>query len=157
MFNKFVVDGPRLWHVNSGANLIMAKVQKDSPTKGGKGDGQAKKSLAVKGAEADVDVKTAEAELAQDDLAAFKADKKRQEEEGISRMIKDVTARKSATSNVSLENFDWEAFDKKGFGEGYSTKERQDMDKIYGGTIASVSESEVVKGTVVGINDRDVI
>jgi small subunit ribosomal protein S1 len=72
-------------------------------------------------------------------------------------MIKDVTARKSATSNVSLENFDWEAFDKKGFGEGYSAKDRQEMDKIYGGTIASVSESEVVKGTVVGINDRDVI
>jgi len=113
--------------------------------------------MAVKGAEADVDVKTAEAELEQDDLAAFKAAKKREEEEGISRMIKDVTARKATTSNVSIENFDWEAFDRKGFGEGYSTKDRQEMDKIYGGTIASVNESEVVKGTVVGINDRDVI
>src|SRR5882672_6434714 len=135
----------------------MAKAQKTNADKLEKKADAPKKALAVKGAEENVDVKTAEAELAQDDLAAFKAAKKREEEEGISRMIKDVTARKSATSNVSLENFDWEAFDKKGFGEGYSAKDRQEMDKIYGGTIASVSESEVVKGTVVGINDRDVI
>lgn len=135
----------------------MAKAQKSNADKIEKKAEAPKKALAVKGAEEDVDVKTAEAELEQDELAAFKAAKKREEEEGISRMIKDVTARKATTSNVSLENFDWEAFDKKGFGEGYSTKDRQEMDKIYGGTIASVSESEVVKGTVVGINDRDVI
>jgi len=135
----------------------MAKAQKTNADKLEKKAEAPKKALAVKGAEEDVDVKTAEAELEQDELAAFKAAKKREEEEGISRMIKDVTARKATTSNVSLENFDWEAFDKKGFGEGYSAKDRQEMDKIYGGTIASVSESEVVKGTVVGINDRDVI
>jgi small subunit ribosomal protein S1 len=138
----------------------MAKIQKDSPkdSKSTKNEGAAKKGLAVKGAEANVDVKSAEAELEQDDLAAFKAQKKREEEEGISRMIKDVTARKAATaSNVSLESFDWDAYDKKGFGEGYSTKERADLDKLYSGAIASVTESEVVKGTVVGINDRDVI
>jgi len=135
----------------------MAKVQKTNTDKGDKKAEAAKKALAPKGSDGAVDVKTAEAELEQDDLAAFKAAKKREEEEGISRMIKDVSARKTATSNVSLENFDWEAFDRKGFGEGYSAKDRQEMDALYGGTIASVSESEVVKGTVVGINDRDVI
>jgi small subunit ribosomal protein S1 len=139
----------------------MAKVSKDKDqkdSKTSKGDGQVKKALAVKGAEADVDVKTAEAELEQDDLAAFKAQKKREEEEGISRMIKDVTARKEATaSNFSLENFNWETFDRKGFGEGYSKSERADLDKLFGGSVTSVNESEVVEGTVVGINDRDVI
>lgn len=139
----------------------MAKVSKDKDqkdSKTSKGDGQVKKALAVKGAEADVDVKTAEAELEQDDLAAFKAQKKREEEEGISRMIKDVTARKEATaSNFSLENFNWETFDRKGFGEGYSKSERSDLDKLFGGSVTSVNESEVVEGTVVGINDRDVI
>src|SRR5882672_394732 len=135
----------------------MAKAQKTNADKLEKKADAPKKALAVKGAEENVDVKTAEAELAQDDLAAFKAAKKREEEEGISRMIKDVTARKSATSNVSLENFDWEAFDKKGFGEGYTNTERQDLLKQYSGTVTTVSESEVVKGIVVGINDRDVI
>ena len=139
----------------------MAKVSKDKDqkdSKTSKGDGQVKKALAVKGAEADVDVKTAEAELEQDDLAAFKAQKKREEEEGISRMIKDVTARKESTSsNASLENFNWETFDRKGFGEGYSKNERAELDKLFGGSVTSVNESEVVEGTVVGINDRDVI
>ncbi|MBI1769503.1 MAG: 30S ribosomal protein S1 [Bacteroidetes bacterium] len=140
----------------------MAKVQKDSPKeskapKSPKGEGPVKKALAVKGAEADVDVKTAEAELQEDDLAAFKAQKKREEEEGIGRVIRDVTARKTSNTNVSLESFDWEAFDKKGFGEGYSSAQRKEMDQLYGGAITSVSESEVVKGAVVGINDRDVI
>ncbi len=138
----------------------MAKIQKDSSKesktpKASKTEGP-KKALAVKGAEADVDVKTAEAELQEDDLAAFKAQKKREEEEGISRVIRDVTARKS-TASVSLENFDWEAFDRKGFGEGYSSVQRKEMDSLYGGAITSVNESEVVKGAVVGINDRDVI
>src|ERR1043165_4179787 len=138
----------------------MAKIQKETPKakdpKAAKNEGQVKKGLAVKGAEADVDVKTAEAELQEDDLAAFKAQKKREEEEGISRVIRDVTARKS-TASVSLENFDWEAFDRKGFGEGYSSNQRKEMDQLYGGAITSVNESEVVKGAVVGINDRDVI
>ncbi|MFN7258994.1 MAG: S1 RNA-binding domain-containing protein, partial [Cyclobacteriaceae bacterium] len=73
-------------------------------------------------------------------------------------MVRDVTVRRAAnTSNVSLENFNWDTFESKGFGEGYSKTERQNLDKLYGGTVASVNESEVVEGTVVGINDRDVI
>ncbi|MFM8741136.1 MAG: 30S ribosomal protein S1 [Cytophagales bacterium] len=73
-------------------------------------------------------------------------------------MIKDVTARKAATaSNISLENFNWETFDRKGFGEGYSKNERDQLDKLFGGGVSSVNESEVVQGSVVGINDRDVI
>ena len=55
----------------------MAKAQKTNADKLEKKAEAPKKALAVKGAEADVDVKTAEAELEQDDLAAFKAAKKR--------------------------------------------------------------------------------
>ncbi len=106
---------------------------------------------AVKGA-------AAEELFEKDELTEFKAAKKAEEEEGISRMIKDVTARKAATaSNVSLENFDWDTFDHKGFGEGYSTKDREALLAQYSGTVTTVNESEVVQGTVVGINDRDVI
>ena len=73
-------------------------------------------------------------------------------------MIKDVTARrKSTTSNVSLDKFDWDAFDTKGFGEGYNSKEREAMMQLYSGAVTTITNAEVVKGTVVGINDRDVI
>jgi len=132
----------------------MGKVQKGVP-KDSKSDAP-KKPLAAKGADADVDVKTVE--LEKDELSEFKAAKKAEEEEGISRVIHDVTTRRaSTTSNVSLENFNWDAFETKGFGEGYSHKEKEDLLKQYSGTVTTVSESEVVKGIVVGINDRDVI
>ncbi len=132
----------------------MAKVQKGVP-KDSKSDAP-KKPLPVKGPDADVDVKTVE--LEKDELAEFKAAKKAEEEEGISRVIHDVTTRRaSTTSSVTLENFNWDAFETKGFGEGYSTKEKEELLKQYSGTVTTVSESEVVKGIVVGINDRDVI
>ena len=53
--------------------------------------------------------------------------------------------------------FDWEAFDTKGFGEGYSKEKREEMNQMYSGTVTTVNTGEVVQGTVVGINDRDVI
>jgi small subunit ribosomal protein S1 len=106
---------------------------------------------AVKGA-------AAEELFEKDELTELKLEKKAEEEEGISRLVRDVTVRRAAnTSNVSLENFNWDTFESKGFGEGYSKTERQNLDQLYGGTVASVNESEVVEGTVVGINDRDVI
>ncbi len=135
----------------------MAKVSKDSKERAEEPKVKAKPTVddapvkkAVKGA-------AAEELFEKDELTELKLEQKAAEEEGISRMVRDVTARRSTNSNVSLENFDWEAFDTKGFGEGYSKTERTDLDKLYGGTVASVNESEVVEGTVVGINDRDVI
>jgi small subunit ribosomal protein S1 len=92
-----------------------------------------------------------------DELAALRAAKKAEEEEGISRMIRDATARKASAASVSTENFDWDAFERKGFGEGYSKNDRESLLKMYSGTVTSVDESEVVEGVVVGINDRDVI
>ena len=53
--------------------------------------------------------------------------------------------------------FDFEAFDTKGFGEGYSKDKSAEMEQMYSGTVTSVDTGEVVKGIVVGINDRDVI
>lgn len=116
------------------------KVEDDAPVK-----------KAVKGA-------VAEGLFEKDELTEFKAAKKAEEEEGISRMIKDVTTRKAATaSNVSIEEFSWETFDRKGFGEGYTEKEREDLLNKYSNTVTTINESEVVQGIVVGINDRDVI
>ena len=106
---------------------------------------------AVKGA-------AAEDLFEKDELTEFKAAKKAEEEEGISRMIQDVTTRRAATgSSATLENFNWETIDRKGFGEGYTNTERQQMLDKYTGTVSTVNESEIVKGSVVGITDRDVI
>ncbi|HEY8400582.1 MAG TPA: S1 RNA-binding domain-containing protein, partial [Cytophagaceae bacterium] len=55
------------------------------------------------------------------------------------------------------EEFNWESFDSKGFGSGYSEAERKQLESLYSGTMTEVAEKEVVKGTIVGITDRDVI
>lgn len=55
------------------------------------------------------------------------------------------------------DDFDWDAFDKKGFGEGYSAKEKEDLAKIYEDTLTTVEEKKVVHGTVVSMSDRDVV
>ncbi|WP_347156811.1 30S ribosomal protein S1 [Pontibacter chitinilyticus] len=57
----------------------------------------------------------------------------------------------------SPENFDWDKFETQGFGGGYSKAEKAEMEKMYDDTLTTVQEQEVVKGTVVGITDRDVI
>ncbi|WP_439882452.1 30S ribosomal protein S1 [Pontibacter sp. MBLB2868] len=57
----------------------------------------------------------------------------------------------------SPENFDWDKFESQGFGSGYSKSEKAEMEKMYDDTLTTVQEQEVVKGTVVGITDRDVI
>ncbi len=132
----------------------MAKGQKEKGSDKGE---PSKKPLSVKGDDVAIDIKDAESELAQDDLAAFKAAKRAEEEEGLNRVIKDVSARQNVAAPISLEAFDWEAFERRGFGEGYSSQDRESLMNLYSGTVATVTNSEVVKGIVVGINNRDVI
>ncbi len=55
------------------------------------------------------------------------------------------------------EEFDWDKVDRKGFGGGYSRSERAELEQMYDNTLTEISEKEVVKGTVVGISERDVI
>ncbi|MDO6439680.1 30S ribosomal protein S1 [Cyclobacterium sp. 1_MG-2023] len=55
------------------------------------------------------------------------------------------------------EDFNWEKFETKGFGEGYTEAERAEMENLYDNTLTEITEKEVITGTVVGINDKDVI
>lgn len=57
----------------------------------------------------------------------------------------------------TLPAFDWDRADNKGFGSGYSADERNRMEQLYDDTLSQVNEKEVVKGTVVGITDREII
>ena len=55
------------------------------------------------------------------------------------------------------KEFNWDDFDTRGFGEGYSKDKRAEMEALYSGTLNEITEKEVIKGTVVGINDKDII
>lgn len=56
-----------------------------------------------------------------------------------------------------LADFDWDLVGTKGIGGGYSAEERARLEALIEGTLNQVTEKEVVKGTVVGITDREVI
>ncbi len=55
------------------------------------------------------------------------------------------------------KEFNWDNFSTKGFGDGYSKDQRAEMEAMYAGTLNEITEKEVIKGTVVGINEKDVI
>jgi small subunit ribosomal protein S1 len=125
----------------------MAKAQKpaDKPKKAAAESDEAllKKSKGIK-IEVDED----------DPLAEIKS---MQKEEITSEAIPVSQLKKAKYEKQIPGQFDWEAFDTKGFGEGYSKEKRQEMEQMYSGTVTTVNTGEVVQGTVVGINDRDVI
>ena len=55
------------------------------------------------------------------------------------------------------DDFDWDKFESQKFGGAYSKAERAELEQMYEGTLTTVQEEEVIRGTVVGITDRDVI
>jgi small subunit ribosomal protein S1 len=58
---------------------------------------------------------------------------------------------------VKNEEFDWAAFETKGFGEGYSKAKKEELAAMYDNVSTDLPEQEVVKGIVVAINERDVV
>ncbi|MGI4741717.1 MAG: 30S ribosomal protein S1 [Janthinobacterium lividum] len=56
-----------------------------------------------------------------------------------------------------IDDFDWDNVGTGGFGGNYNADQRAELEKMYGDTLTTVQEEEVIKGTVVGITDRDVI
>ncbi|RTQ50002.1 30S ribosomal protein S1 [Hymenobacter gummosus] len=56
-----------------------------------------------------------------------------------------------------VDNFDWDNVGANSFGGNYSKEERARLEEMYAGTLTTVEEEQVVKGTVVSVNDRDVI
>src|SRR5688572_18712568 len=127
----------------------MAKAQKpaDKPKKAA--EPAENKDLAKKA------TKSAKIEVDEDDpLAEIRS---AQKEEITSEAIPAHQLKKAKYEKQIPGQFDWEAFDTKGFGEGYSKDKREEMVQMYTGTVTTVNTGEVVSGIVVGINDRDVI
>jgi len=59
------------------------------------------------------------------------------------------------SSYGSLENFSWEALDKKG--THYTQEEKDKLEELYTKSFKSIDEQAVVMGTVVSINSREIV
>ncbi len=102
----------------------------------------AKKQVAEK------ELKAKEAEL-QDTV---KREKEVFESEADSLSIEDI---KSSSLVADPNDFDWDADDKV-FGN-YNQADREKMEQMYAGTFNSVEKGEIISGTVVTINSKDVV
>jgi small subunit ribosomal protein S1 len=62
---------------------------------------------------------------------------------------------KNTNNTTNLPDFDWE-MDNAGFGD-YNQNEREQMAAAYEKTLSAITEKEIVKGTVVGFTDKEVV
>jgi small subunit ribosomal protein S1 len=99
--------------------------------------------------EAEKELKAKEAELG---TVTAISEKETIESEADSISIEEI---KSQISIAPLADFDWDADDKK-FGN-YSDSEREKMEKLYDGTFSSITKGEIITGTVVNVNNKDVV
>ncbi|KKX49086.1 MULTISPECIES: 30S ribosomal protein S1 [Sphingobacterium] len=74
------------------------------------------------------------------------------ESEADSKLIEEI---KSNTWITPEGEFDWDASD-KGFGN-YSEAERAKLEEQYAGTFNQINQGEIIEGTVVSINNKDVV
>jgi small subunit ribosomal protein S1 len=63
-------------------------------------------------------------------------------------------AEEAAAAAVSPEEFDWDAYEKDGFS---SKKSFAEQEKLYEETLSTVAVDEVVEGTVISMNTREVV
>ncbi|WP_207428665.1 30S ribosomal protein S1 [Pedobacter sp. SYSU D00535] len=74
------------------------------------------------------------------------------ESEADSLSIEDI---KSKTLVTPSGDFDWDS-NEKGFGN-YSNEERAKLEQMYAGTFNQINKGEIITGTVVNINNKDVV
>ncbi|WP_183577157.1 30S ribosomal protein S1 [Mucilaginibacter sp. X5P1] len=100
--------------------------------------------------EAEKELKAKEAELGT--VTAPTAEKETIESEADSISIEDIKSQIAITPDA---DFDWDADDKK-FGN-YSDTDREKLEKLYDGTFSSITKGEIITGTVVNVNSKDVV
>ena len=67
----------------------------------------------------------------------------------------ETTNTRSAAPAVPAEDFDW-SMDKAGFGN-YNTAKQQEMVSLYSNSLKSLTQNELITGTVVAISEREVV
>ena len=101
--------------------------------------------------EAEKELAAKNAELQGADTKVVK-DTEKIESEADSKFIDDI---KSTTWSTPEGDFDWD-LDEKAFGS-YSDEERAKLEEQYAGTFNQINQGEIIEGTVVSINNKDVV
>jgi small subunit ribosomal protein S1 len=108
-------------------------------------------------AETESPSKKEETEVAETPAKEEKATEEKATEEKKKEDTAEKPEAKTSKKSSKSDDFDWEEFESKSFGEEYTDDERKKLEDLIEGTLTTVNEKEVIEGTVVGITDRDVI
>jgi small subunit ribosomal protein S1 len=119
-----------------------------------------------KAAEETVTEKVAEEKAAEETVTEKVAEEKAAEETVIEKTTAKTTKKTTKKTGKKEEktaegfespdaNFDWDALNKST--DIYDADQRQEYEKMYGDTLSTVAENEVVEGTVIAMNKREVV
>jgi len=75
------------------------------------------------------------------------------EDEGAEEVVKEI--KKIKKDDVSLENFNWDTYSNAP--NAYAADERAQMEAMYDKTLSSITENDIIDGTVIATNKREVV
>ncbi len=76
-------------------------------------------------------------------------------EEPVAETVEEVAAEEAPAKTKEPEEFDWDSIGKKQ--DNYTATERSNLEELYGKTMSSITEHEVIEGAVVSISAREVV
>jgi small subunit ribosomal protein S1 len=76
-------------------------------------------------------------------------------EEDVDDDVDETILKVKKSEEISLENFDWSKYNNKH--EVYSADERSQLEAMYDKTLSTIVENEVIEGTVIALNKREVV
>lgn len=100
----------------------------------------------IKNETAEIVTESAGAEVAED-KAIIRKEKKEKK-------VKEADFTPEIHGAVSPEEFDWDAYERDGYA---LNKTHDEQEKLYEGTLSTVAVDEVVEGTVIAMNNREVV
>ncbi|MDR3095121.1 MAG: 30S ribosomal protein S1 [Bacteroidales bacterium] len=75
------------------------------------------------------------------------------EDDGAEEVVKEI--KKIKKEEVSLENFNWDTY--SNVPNAYSADDRSQLEAMYDKTLSSIVENEIIDGTVIAMNKREVV
>ncbi len=136
---------------------VVAEAKEEvSPTSEEKKEEEIVAEVEVK-EETKAEAEEAVAEEVKEDVVAKAEEAAEAEKEEVVAETPEVKEEKTEvkTEEKAPEEFDWDAIGKKH--EAYSAVERERLENVYNDTFSAIVEHEVVDGTVVGMNNREVV
>ena len=77
------------------------------------------------------------------------------QEEAAAAVKEEVVAKAAEAKPAKTEEFDWASLESGR--DAYTEKERGNLEDLYNNTLNTVSEKEVLEGTVISLNKREVV